>query len=107
MANNEPIEAHPNGRQVLLDSWLGVNSSKVFNIRGNDNWFEIIQGHSICIAPRKEIGQRSVVRFACVAVANDMHIAKNATKETTQGTYEEDPVSKSTDPIFADSHVGA
>ena len=35
-----------------------------------------------------------------------MHIAKNATKETTQGTYEEDPVSKLTDPIFADSHVG-
>ena len=36
-----------------------------------------------------------------------MYIAKNATKETTQGAYEEDPVSESTDPILADSHVGA
>ena len=55
---------------MLLDGRLGVHGSKMLNVSGNHNWFEIVERKILLVAPSKEVRQCSIVRFSRISIPN-------------------------------------
>ncbi len=81
LTDNKPIHAHANSRQMLFNGRLGIDRSKVLDVRSHDHRFDIDYRNVSVIEPSEEVIERSVVGFACISVSNirreELKIAAN------------------------------
>ena len=69
-AAGQPVEAHADGRQVLLDGGGGFDLGQVFDIGGDVLGLDGLERQAVPVAPGKEIQDRPAVGFPRVAVAD-------------------------------------
>jgi hypothetical protein len=68
--DDQPIGAHSDRGQVLLDGRLGVDFAEILDASRHDDGLDVDQREAAIIAVGKEVGQSSVVGFAGIAVPN-------------------------------------
>ena len=70
LADHEPIEQHPDGRQVLLDGRRCVDRRQLLDVRGNQHRLDLLKRQALDLAPiGKPVGGRQV-RHARVRVSD-------------------------------------
>src|SRR5207248_3146132 len=61
---------HADRSQVLFHRWAGKNGAKVFDVRGDQKWVEVMQLALLVGAPDAKPKHCPAVRFASVLVAD-------------------------------------
>ena len=51
LANHEPVEQHPDGRQVLLDGRRGVDRRQLLDVRGHQHRLDLLKRQALGLAP--------------------------------------------------------
>ena len=70
LANHEPVEQHPDGRQVLLDRRRRVDLGELLDVRGHHHRLDLLKRQALGLAPiGKPVGGRQV-RQARVRVSD-------------------------------------
>ena len=70
LADYEPVEQHPDGRQVLLDGRRCVDRRQLLDVRGNQHRLDLLEHQALDLAPiGKPVGGRQV-RHARVRVSD-------------------------------------
>ena len=63
LADHEPIEQHPDGRQVLLDGRRGVDRRQLLDVCGHQHRLDLLKRQALDLAPiGKPVGGRQVRR---------------------------------------------